>query len=83
MSEFLTDTFIGSMPLDPTDRLFRSPSGLFFDCRGIAWTVPVKIDKIKVCLDFHVYPIPIVDFDLLIGYPLENLHHSPLASLNE
>ena len=70
MSEFLMDTFIGSMPLDPTDRLFQSPSGLFFECRGIARAVPVKIDKIEVCLDFHIYPI--IDFDLLIGSPLEN-----------
>ena len=31
----------------------------------------VKIDKIEVCLDFHVYPI--IDFDLLIGSLLENL----------
>ena len=69
------------MPLDPTDRLFRSPSGLFYECREIARAVTVKIDKIEVCLDFHVYPI--VDFDLLIGYPLENFHHSPLESLHE
>ena len=71
MSEFLMETFIGSMPLDPTDILFRSPSGLFFECRGIARAVPVKIDKIEVRLDFHVYPI--VDFDLLIGSPLEKV----------
>ena len=77
MPEFLTDTFIGSMPLDPTDRHFRSPSGLFFECRGIAWAVPVKIDKIEVRLDFHVYPI--VDFDLLIGSPLENLLQGKLS----
>ena len=70
MSEFLAETFVGSMPLDPTDRLFQSPSGLFFECRGIARAVPVKIDKIEVCLDFHVYPI--INFDLLIGSPLEN-----------
>ena len=57
MSEFLAETFVGSMPLDPTDRLFQSPSGLFFECRGIARAVPVEIDKIEVCLDFHVYPI--------------------------
>ena len=59
------------MPLDSTDRLFQSPSGLFFECRGIARAVPVKKDKIEVCLDFHVYPV--IDFDLLIGSPLENL----------
>jgi hypothetical protein len=71
MFEFLKDTFIRSMPLDLTDRLFQSPSGLFFECRGIARAVPVKIDKIEVRLDFHIYPI--IDFDHLIGSPLENL----------
>ena len=35
--------------------------------------MPVKIDKIEIKLDFHIYPI--VDFDLLIGYPLEMLLH--------
>jgi len=34
--------------------------------------VPVKIDKIEVKLDFHIYPIH--DFEILIGYPLEMLH---------
>ena len=66
------ETFIGSMPLDPTDKLFRSPSGLFFECRGITRAVPVEIDKIEVKLDFHIYPIH--DFEILIGYPLEMLH---------
>ena len=82
MSEFLKDTFIGSMPLDPTDRLFRNPSGLFFECHGITRAVPVKIDKIEVCLDFHIYPI--IDFDLLIGSPLENFlqEKSSHGSLN-
>ena len=73
MSKFLMDTFIGSMPLDPIDILLRSPSGLFFECRGIARAVPVKINKIDIKLDFHIYPI--VDFELLIGYPLEMLLH--------
>ena len=82
MSKFLKDTLIGSMPLDPIDRLFRRPSGLFFECRGIAWAVPVKIEKIEVLLYFHVYPI--VDFDLLLGSPLENLlqEKSSHGSLN-
>jgi hypothetical protein len=74
MSKFLTNTFIGfigSMPLVPTNRLYKSPSGLIFECRGIARAVPIKIDKIKVQLDFHIYPI--LDFDLLIGFPLEKL----------
>ena len=43
--------------------------------------MPVTIDKIEVNLDFHIFDI--LDFDLLIGYPLENFHHSPLGSLHE
>jgi len=31
----------------------------------------VKIDKIEFKLDFHIYPI--LDFELLIGYPLERI----------
>jgi hypothetical protein len=30
-----------------------------------------EIHETKVCLDFHIYAI--LDFDLLIGYPLEKL----------
>ena len=78
MYEFLMDTFIGSMPLDPTDILFRSPSGLFFECRGIALEVPVKIDKIEIKLDFHIYLI--VDFEIFIGYPLEMLLHEKIIT---
>jgi hypothetical protein len=33
--------------------------------------VPIKIDKTEVHLDFHIYAI--LDFDILIGYPIENL----------
>jgi hypothetical protein len=33
--------------------------------------MPVIMDKIKVFIDFHIYAI--LEFDILIGYPLENL----------
>jgi hypothetical protein len=33
--------------------------------------VPIEIHETKVFLDFHIYVI--LDFDLLIGYPLEKL----------
>ena len=44
--------------------------------------MPVKIDKIEVRLDFHVYPI--IDFDLLLGSNLEKLlqEKSPQGSLS-
>jgi hypothetical protein len=33
--------------------------------------MPIKIDEIEVCLNFHIYAI--IEFELLIGYPLQNL----------
>ena len=45
----------------PTDKYFKSPSGLYFECRGIARDVPITIDKIEVHLDFYIYDI--LDFD--------------------
>ena len=59
------------MPLAPTNKLFESPLGLFFECCGIARAVPVLIDKIEVFVDFHIFAI--LEFNLLIGYPLDKL----------
>jgi hypothetical protein len=71
MSEFLAKNLLGNMPLVLTNKLFKSPLGLFFECCGIASDVPVIIDKIEVFIDFHIYAI--LEFDILIGYPLEKL----------
>ena len=65
------NTLVGNKPITPTDQYFKSPSGLFFECRGIARDVPITIDKIEVHLDFYIYDI--LNFDLLLGYPLEKL----------
>jgi hypothetical protein len=67
MSEFL----LGNMPLVLTNKLLKSPLGLFFECCGIARAVPMKINETEVCLDFHIFAI--LEFDLLVGHPLENL----------
>ena len=78
----LAYTLLGSVALKPSGKLFEScPFGHILECRGVASVVPVTIDKIEVSLDFHICDI--LDFDLLIGYPLENFHHSPLGSLLE
>ena len=80
ISECLMDTLVGNKPLTPTDKYFRSPSGLLFECRGIARDVPITIDKIKVRLDFYVYDT--LNFDPLLGYPLDKLLASQ-GSLDE
>jgi len=71
MSKFLAKNFLGNMPLISTNKLFKSPLGLFFECCGIARDVPIIIGKAEVHLDFHIYAI--LEFELLIGYPLDNL----------
>jgi len=71
------------MLLVPTNKLFKSPSGLIFECCGIVRVVSITIDKIKVFIDFHIFAI--LEFELLIGHPLNNLFQekSSHGSLNE
>ena len=71
LPECLLDTLVGNKPLTPTNKYFKSPSGLYFECRGIARDVPIILDKIDVYLDFYIYDI--LDFDLLLGLPLKKL----------
>ena len=39
-------TLVGNKPLTPTDKYFKSPFGLYFECREIARDVPITTDKI-------------------------------------
>ena len=55
--ECLLDTLVGNKPLNPTNKYFKSPSGLYFECRGIARDVPITIDKIEMHLDFFTSTI--------------------------
>ena len=57
------------MSLILTNKLFKSPSGLIFECSGIVRDLPIKINETEVHLDFHIFAI--LDFELLIGYPFE------------
>jgi hypothetical protein len=72
MLEFLAKNLLGSMPLLLTNKLFKSPLRLFFECCEITRDVPVIIDKIEVFIDFHIYAI--LEFDILIGYLLAVLN---------
>ena len=83
MSEFLVKNLLGDMSLVPTNKLFKSPIGLIFECSGIVRDVPIEINETEVHLDFHIFAI--LDFELLIGYPSEILFQekSSHGSLNE
>ena len=71
MSEFLVKTLLSKMPLVMTNKLFKSLSGLIFECCVIVKAVPIEINETKVRFDFHIYAI--LEFELLIGHPLDNL----------
>ena len=83
MSELLANNLLGNMPLVPTNKLFKSSSGLIFECCGIAKAMPIIINETEVHLDFHVYAV--LSFNLLIGYPSEILFQekSSQGSLNK
>jgi hypothetical protein len=71
MSEFPMKNLLGNMSLIPTNKLFKSFSGLIFKCCGIIRDMPIKINETEVHLNFHIFAI--LDFELLIGYPFEKL----------
>ena len=83
MSKFLAKNLLGNMPLVSTNKLFKSPSGLIFECCGIAKAMPIIINQTEVHLNYNIYAI--LDFELLIGYPFEKLvQENPThGSLNE
>ena len=71
MSELLVKNLLGNMPLVPMNKLFKSSSGLIFVCCGITRAMPIEIDETEFHQDFHIFAI--LEFDLLMGFPLEKL----------
>ena len=59
------------MALSVHSLLKRCPLGHILECWGVISVVPLIVDKIKVKLDFHIFDI--LDFDLLLGSPFEEL----------
>ena len=56
--ECLLDTLVGNKPLTPIDKYFKSPSRLFFECRG----------DCKGCADHHRQNRGVLGF-LHLRYP--------------
>jgi hypothetical protein len=77
----LAYTLLGNVMLRPSDKVLKScPLGHIIECWGVASAVPLTIDKIEVNLDFHIFDI--LDFDLLLGCPLEKLLDASQGSLD-
>jgi hypothetical protein len=78
----LAYTLLGNLMLKPSDKLLKScPSGHILECRGVAYVVPLLVDKIKVNLDFHVFDV--LDLDLLLGSYTRKLLDASRGSLDK
>jgi hypothetical protein len=82
MTWHLEYTLLGNVTLRPSDKLLKSClSGHILECRGVAFVVPLLVDKIKVNLNFHIFDV--LDLDLLLGCPIEKLIDASQGSLDE
>jgi hypothetical protein len=61
------------MPLAPTTKLLKSLLGHIVPSLGIFGALPILVNRTKVHLNFYIFDI--MEFDLLIGQPIERLIH--------
>jgi hypothetical protein len=59
------------MSLTPTTKLLKSPSGHIVLALGILYVLPIQLKHTMVHLSFYIFDI--MEFDLLIGQPIERL----------
>ena len=59
------------MPLTPTTKLFKGLSRHILQSLGILYVLPIHVNRTKVHLSFYIFDI--MEFDLLIGQPIERL----------
>lgn len=67
--EYILYEFLDDIPLEQTNTCFKDASRAISKRRGIVRVVPIDIDEVQDCIDLHI--LDIVDFELLLGYPLE------------
>ena len=71
MSMFFAHDLLKHMPLTPTTKLLKSLSGHILLSLGILYVLPILVKGTKVHLSFYIFDI--IEFDLLIGQPIERL----------
>jgi hypothetical protein len=65
MSASLAQNLLKHMPLTPTVKLMKSPSGHIVPSLRVLYVLPIKVEGTMVHLSFYIFDI--WDFDLLIG----------------
>ena len=71
MSASFSHDLLKHMPLTPTIKLLKGLSGHILPSLGTLYVLPIQIKGTKVHLSFYVFDI--MEFDLLIGQPIEDL----------
>jgi hypothetical protein len=71
MSAFFAHDLLEYMPLTLTIKLLKSPSGHILPSLGILYVLPIQVKETQVHMSFYIFDI--IEFDLLIGQPIERL----------
>jgi hypothetical protein len=71
MSASFAHDLLKHMPLTPTTKLLKGLSGHILLSLEILYVLPIQVNGTKVHLSFYIYDI--MEFDLLIGQPIERL----------
>jgi hypothetical protein len=71
MSASFATNLLRHMPLTSTTKLLKSPSGHNVPSLGILYVLPIQVKGTMVHLNFYIFDI--IEFDLLIGQPMEKL----------
>jgi hypothetical protein len=68
ISKTLAETLCPDTSLTSSQKLLQNPSGFNLESHGVLRIVPVTINNIGICLDFHIFDI--LEIPLLIGRPI-------------
>jgi hypothetical protein len=71
MSSSFAHNLLNDMPLAPTTKLPKSLSGHIVLSLEILCALPILVNGTKVQLNFYIFDV--IEFDLLIGQPIERL----------
>jgi hypothetical protein len=71
MSASFAQDLLKCMPLTPTTKLLKSPSGHIVPGLGNLYMLPIQVKHTMVHLSFYIFDI--MEFELLIEQPIERL----------
>jgi hypothetical protein len=71
MSASFAHDLLEYMPLIPTIKHLKSPSGHILPSLGILYVLPIQVKETLVHMSFYIFDI--IEFDLLIGQLIERL----------